>query len=180
MTSALPGFESPAVGFDQPFEMLLACHDRVRRSLARLTRLVAYLAEHPHDERSRSAARDVLSYFDLAAPLHHEDEERHVFPRLADAQPALQADVAVLRADHAQMQAEWTRLRALLLHWSQAEAGDPPDASARVLADSFASRYAGHLHVEETRVFPAARALIDEAGLQAMSQDMARRRGQGG
>ena len=38
---SLPGFDAPAVGFEQPFEMLLACHDRVRRSLALLGRLVA-------------------------------------------------------------------------------------------------------------------------------------------
>ena len=29
----LPGFSSPAAGFDEPFAMLDACHERVRRSL---------------------------------------------------------------------------------------------------------------------------------------------------
>jgi len=46
-----------------------------------------------HDARSRSAARDVLRYFDLAAPQRHDDEERHVFPRvLAQAFRALYAE----------------------------------------------------------------------------------------
>ncbi len=108
MTASPPGFDSPAVGFDQPFEMLEACHDRVRRSLALLGRLLAYLSDHPHDAQSRSAARDVLRYFELAAPLHHQDEERHVFPRLAgDADAALTDAVARLRADHARMESLW-------------------------------------------------------------------------
>ena len=29
----LPGFQSPAVGCDEPFEMLIACHERVQRML---------------------------------------------------------------------------------------------------------------------------------------------------
>ena len=81
---SLPGMRSPGAGFDQPFEMLDACHDRVRRSLDLLRRLRDYLRGHGHgcDDSARQAARDVLRYFDIAAPLHHEDEELHVFPPL--------------------------------------------------------------------------------------------------
>ncbi len=83
---SLPGMRSPGAGFDQPFEMLDACHDRVRRSLDLLRRLRDYLRGHGHgcDDSARQAARDVLRYFDIAAPLHHEDEEMHVFPPLLD------------------------------------------------------------------------------------------------
>ena len=69
----LPGFSSPAVGFEEPFGMLEACHARMRRSLGLLYRLVAYVGEQGHDEISRSAASDVLRYFNLAAPPHHQD-----------------------------------------------------------------------------------------------------------
>ena len=37
-TSALPGFNAPSVGFEQPFAMLEACHERVQRTLALLQR----------------------------------------------------------------------------------------------------------------------------------------------
>lgn len=90
MTS-FQGFNAPAVGFEAPFDMLEACHERVRRSLALLNRLVTWVDEHGHDDMSRSAASDVLRYFNLAAPLHHQDEELHVFPLLScgdDAVPA--------------------------------------------------------------------------------------------
>nr|MBP8204302.1 hemerythrin domain-containing protein [Giesbergeria sp.] len=79
---ALPGFGAPAVGFDTPFALLHACHERVQRTLALQHKLVGYLHQYACDEQARQAARDVLRYFDIAAPLHHEDEERHVFPPL--------------------------------------------------------------------------------------------------
>jgi len=52
-TKSLPGFESPAAGFDEPFEMLDACHDRLRRSLELLERLQRYLLTHAVDEQAR-------------------------------------------------------------------------------------------------------------------------------
>jgi hypothetical protein len=70
------------VGFEQPFAMLEACHERVQRTLALLARLRVHVREQGADENARQAARDVLRYFDMAAPLHHEDEELHVFPLL--------------------------------------------------------------------------------------------------
>src|SRR5665647_521132 len=66
---------TPAVGFEQPFEMLEACHERVNRMLALLVRLREYLPGHGTDDNARQAARDVMRYFDLAAPHHHQDEE---------------------------------------------------------------------------------------------------------
>ena len=70
-SAALPGFHSPAASFERPHDMLLACHERVQRSLDLLGRLVAHIDSHGHDASSRSAAQDVLRYFTLAAPLHH-------------------------------------------------------------------------------------------------------------
>ncbi|MCB1958559.1 MAG: hemerythrin domain-containing protein, partial [Rhodocyclaceae bacterium] len=75
-----PLMPTPGAGFDQPFELLSACHDRVQRSLDLLRRLQDHLAIHGADGQAQDAARDVLRYFDIAAPLHHDDEERHIFP----------------------------------------------------------------------------------------------------
>ena len=116
----LPGFEAPAVGFEQPFEMLRACHERVQRSLDLLRRLIDYVGTHGHDRSTRSAAADVLRYFDIAAPLHHEDEELHVFPVLAgSADAALREAIAALRDDHVRMAERWTRARGVLLGWRE-------------------------------------------------------------
>ena len=175
-TTSLPGFESPAVGMEQPFEMLHACHDRVRRSLALLGRLIAHIDQHGEDERSRSAAQDVLRYFDIAAPLHHQDEELHVFPALADADAELRAAVLKLHEDHEQMESLWLRLRLVLVAWSSAAASGGVSDEARSLASQFEALYGMHLKIEEKLVFPAARRRMGDAALAAMSDDMRRRR----
>ena len=53
----LPGFSAPAVGFEQPFAMLEACHERVQRTLALLARLRAHVRQHGADEDARQAAK---------------------------------------------------------------------------------------------------------------------------
>lgn len=177
MTPTFPGFDSPAVGFEQPFEMLLACHDRVRRSVALLGRLLRHVDEHGHDEPSRSAASDVLRYFDLAAPLHHEDEERHVFPILADCGDGELVDaVSALHRDHSRMSALWAGLRVTLEAWSRPGAVGTADHGFRQQVAEFELIYAGHLATEEEIVFPAARDRMHGHLLAEMSADMERRR----
>ena len=78
-------FPGPGAGFEEPFEMLEACHQRVHRMLGLMQRLAAHLGETGADANAQQAARDVMRYFDLAAPAHHEDEERHVLPLLRRA-----------------------------------------------------------------------------------------------
>ena len=176
MTS-FPGFDSPGVGFEAPFDMLEACHQRMRRSLGLLNRLVAYVDERGHDDMSRSAASDVLRYFDQAAPLHHQDEELHVFPLLSCGDDAVLAEtVAGLQRDHRQMEALWTRLRTVLGAWSRADAAGVASDSVRSEVSEFGERYAAHLLIEERIVFPAALSRMDAPRLATMSTDMQRRR----
>lgn len=177
---ALPGFGDPAVGFDTPFDMLEACHERVLRSLALLQKLQDYLHDHPCDDSARQAARDVLRYFDMAAPLHHEDEELHVFPPLLERGGAdTVAAVRELQQDHEAMSANWQAARALLqaLAEGSQESFSAPDEA--VLA-RFAGVYAEHIRLEEDLVYPAARALLAPEAVQAMGAEMRRRRGASG
>jgi hemerythrin-like domain-containing protein len=112
-SSPLTLHHSPSAGFDQPFDMLAGCHERVDRMLRLLRRLRTHLRDVGCDESARQAARDVMRYFDQAAPVHHEDEERHVFPALSAA--GLHAEmVDRLRREHAEMAARWPAVRALL------------------------------------------------------------------
>jgi len=177
---SLPGVRSPGAGFDEPFAMLDACHERVRRSLGLLARLRAYLHAQGCDDSARQAAGDVLRYFDVAAPLHHEDEELHVFPPLlaAPADAALVALVRQLQQDHVLMAQRWAAARPALqdLARGAADAFTPAQEAA---LDAFAASYADHLRHEDETVYPAARALLDAPAEQAMGQDMAQRRGAG-
>ena len=66
----LSGHKAPAAGFEEPFEMLATCHERVERLLALQARLQQHLLDKGCDEPARQASRDVMHYFDMAAPLH--------------------------------------------------------------------------------------------------------------
>jgi hemerythrin-like domain-containing protein len=173
----LPGFSSPAAGFDQPMEMLAACHDRVRRSLSLLAKIGERIEAGPVDAAVHSAAADVVRYFDQAAPHHHEDEEQHVFPRLLEhGDAALRAVVLQLQEDHLAMEAQWRRLRTPLAALAEGHAdGFGPEQLA--LAQAFVALYRRHMTTEETLVFPAAAAKLDDATLRGMGHEMATRRG---
>ena len=167
---------APAAGFDEPFEMLAACHERVERMLALLERVQAHVATHGADGDARQAARDVMRYFDQAAPHHHEDEERHVLPRLRAQGQAALADR--LHADHEAMGAAWRRLREDLV--ALAERGEravvPAPGAASGWA-AFTALYRAHVALEDGQAFPLAAAQADPAARAAMGQEMAARRG---
>lgn len=173
----VPGFTAPTVGFEQPFAMLEACHERVQRTLALLMRLRAHVREQGADENARQAARDVLRYFDMAAPLHHEDEELHLFPLLlAHGVPEVARAVRQLQQDHIAMAASWAAARAPLEALAQATCA-AFSAEDEAALERFAAHYADHIDVEEGLVYPAALALLPAKALSAMGDEMASRRG---
>jgi hemerythrin-like domain-containing protein len=176
----LPGHSAPAAGFEAPFEMLATCHDRVERMLALQARLQRHLLDKGCDEPARQAARDVMRYFDQAAPLHHQDEELHVFPvLLAGPDAGLRALVQRLMQDHRQMETAWVEARRTLQAVAESpEAGWTPLTPEQAAAlDSFAALYRQHLDDENTIAYPAAQASLSPAAVEAMSEDMMLRRG---
>jgi hemerythrin-like domain-containing protein len=168
---------SPAAGFAEPFEMLAACHERVERMLALLARLRAHLAAHGDAVQGQQAARDIMRYFDQAAPQHHRDEELHVFPPLlAGGEPRVVEVVQRLLRDHAQMEARWPAARAVLQRIAEGTLRQPGAADDAAL-DAFASLYGAHLQAEDEIAYPAARGVLDAPAQRAMGEEMMRRRG---
>jgi hemerythrin-like domain-containing protein len=178
---SLPGHRPLAAGLEAPFEMLAACHERVERMLALQAKLQQHLLDKGCDEPARQAARDVMRYFDMAAPLHHQDEELHVFPPLLAGDDAALRELAQrLIQDHRQMEAAWAPARSVL----QAIADSCPDAGWRALTSAqsyalnqFAALYEQHLADENGAAYPAAQAALPPEAVQAMSEDMMQRRG---
>ena len=168
---------APAASFEQPFEMLEACHERVHRMLDLLGRLRAHLAGHGADTQAQQAARDVMRYFDQAAPLHHQDEELHVFPPLlAQGDAGVVAVVKRLQADHVAMEGNWAAARAVLVRVAEAQLQRLAPADEAAL-DTFAALYGDHIQSEEGIAYPAAQALLDADTVAQAGAEMMRRRG---
>ncbi len=180
-----PQSQAPAQRFGssyaQPFELLSACHERVERSLQLLMRLCQHLKTRGLDASAREAATDVRRYFDIAAPLHHEDEELHVFPVLEQLDDEhLQTVCAQLREDHQRIHAQWEVLRALLAQLDGLPDGPLPALQLEVLhraGDTFVDVHKEHLRLENQLVFPCAEQRLNAAQQQAMGEEMASRRG---
>ena len=178
-----PGHRAPAVGFEAPFEMLSACHERVERMLDLLSKLRAHLTEKGWDAQAATAAADVMRYFDLAAPQHHLDEEIHVFPAvLALNNGRLDLLVYRLKQEHLEMERLWAGVRKALESVTQSDAQSWTGFSDADKADmdSFFEAYKDHINDEEIYIYPAASNALSSEQLQGMSHDMMRRRGHGG
>jgi hemerythrin-like domain-containing protein len=168
---------APAATFEQPFDMLEACHERVHRMLKLLERLRTHLREHGADVQAQQAARDVMRYFDQAAPQHHRDEELHVFPPLlAQGEPHVVETVHRLRQDHVEMEQRWAAARAVLQRIAEASLQTPGPAEDAAL-EAFAGVYDAHIVSEEEIAYPAARLLLDAQALAEAGEEMMRRRG---
>ena len=169
-----PGRRAPAATFEQPESMLLACHQRVLRMCTLIERLREHAASHGADEQARQAAKDVLRYFDIAGPLHHEDEELHLFPRMRDSSDARQHELErTLHAQHLQMGELWTVLRTELMAMRD---GDTTPLLTTASAQPFVQAYRQHVALEENEAYPLVFATLDAATLEAMGNEMAQRR----
>ena len=178
MTSTLILHAAPGAGFEQPFEMLAACHQRVERMLGLLERLRLHLARAGCDDQARQAAHDVMRYFDQAGPAHHEDEERHVFPALvASGDPALLVLTRRLQQDHLAMAQAWSAVRADLQPIGAGALPADLDGAVAARWAGFVALYREHIVIEEGQAYPAALPLLDGPAQAAMGGEMARRRG---
>ena len=168
---------TPAAGFEQPFEMLEACHERVQRMLTLLERIRAHVRENGADVQAQQAARDVMRYFDIAAPHHHQDEELHVFPPLLAQGDARVVDVVKrLQADHVRMEQRWAAARAVLARVAEGQVQQLA-AEDDVALDAYAGTYGDHIVAEEEIAYPAAQAMLDAETITKAGEEMMRRRG---
>ncbi|MCG8992536.1 hemerythrin domain-containing protein [Laribacter hongkongensis] len=165
-------FARPAPAADDPLSLLAACHDKVRRFAGMLERLPAHVEQHGMDAGTATSVRQILRYFDVAGPLHHQDEERDLFPLLRRHVPELAPVLAGLEQEHAALGAQWQVLRQQLQRLLvQPEA--LPDAG---LCRKFAHQYCAHAAQEEAVPFAEAARCLDAGELLALSQAMVARR----
>lgn len=169
-------FAAAAPTFDEPLEMLAACHQRIEAQLCTLEKLVEHVAGKGGDAAAREAAAQVMRYFDTAGEDHHRDEDEDMFPVLRERaaqrnRPEVSAVINGLEEDHATMSAQWLRLRARLDALAAGEARlDAEDVAP------FAWLYRRHIEKEAALVLPFAREALSETDRAALGARMAARR----
>ena len=163
-----------APGFDQPLDMLMACHGNIEKQCITLEKLLSHLPQHGSDVQAQQAAQAMLNYFDTAAVHHHDDEERNLFPLLERAGQREWCDVVeLLTGEHDDLAQLWRALRPPL----QAIA----EGQAVALNDNHASRFIvlnrSHIAFENEHVLPLAQQILSAADLHDLGRAMAARRG---
>ena len=166
-------FATESVTFETPIAMLIACHDRVRQYAALTEKLAIHLQANGADAAAIAGAQSILRYFDVAAPLHHQDEDEDLFPALfVKASPELAQVMREITAEHDELGALWQQVRAGLL---AVVAGDATALTLN-LARQFAQRYPAHAAREEEEIYPFAASLLSEAELAYLGKIMSARR----
>ena len=162
--------------FDEPVDMLLACHDRIEGQCDTLVRLLPHLDQYGADTPAREAAAAVLRYFDTAGENHHQDEEVDLFPALREHAGEhlleIEALVAALLMEHGRMRHAWA-------HQLRPELAAVVEGHARLTpasVNNFVGLYRQHVARENMELIPLARTLLSPAVLAALGARMARRR----
>lgn len=151
-----PGRGSEPAGL---VELLLDCHTRIRRFVDLADRLA--LAVDVSEGEIREAAHAVHRYFVLALPLHIEDEERTVLPRLIGLDPDVDAALDGMRREHQAHEAHVSTLVeiAAALDAAPTRHRDLRAALGRATA-LVRDEFSGHLAAEESIIFPAVARLL--------------------
>jgi hemerythrin-like domain-containing protein len=163
--------------FDDPLQMLEACHDRIRMQCDTLGNLAQHMLTHGCDAQAQQAASNVMRYFDSAGRHHHEDEELDLFPRMLAVATDEHAEWLAslldrLVQEHREMEQVWLRLRKNLELIAHGE-----NAALNALDISqFCETYSAHIALEETEVIPFAARLLAREDLAALGLAMAARR----
>jgi hemerythrin-like domain-containing protein len=152
---------------DDPIAFLSAEHARQTVLLGHLERV----ARATGARAIRGLAAMLLGWLTAELPVHIEDEERSLYPRLVAFDTS-----GVLRTLQAQHREDQRAVRAMLAGLRRAAAGEEPDAGFAPAALAFASGHRRHLALEEAAVTPLARRVLTKDAMAALADEMARRR----
>lgn len=155
----------------EPVDMLYACHSKVKRFCKQLQILPAYLAEHGVNQVVKNDVQQILTYFNVSAPLHHEDEERDFFPALVAVYPQAQEQIDALESQHIHLHQSWDALAIQLRELLE----DKRNSVDEALIKRFISGYDLHIPLEEP-LFELGKEYLSQEKLAEIGQVMAERR----
>ncbi len=159
------------VTWDEPIEMLYACHGKVKSFCRQLQLLPDYLEKNGVNQAVKNDVQQILNYFNQSAPLHHDDEEKDFFPALIKQRPEAQTDVDLLEAQHIELHRNWDELSAQLVALLNGEI----QQIDRELIQRFVAGYDQHIAIEEP-LFELGREHLSQEELNSIGQIMADRR----
>jgi iron-sulfur cluster repair protein YtfE (RIC family) len=156
-------------------DLLLECHERIRAFLA-LAHRIAEVGPSAPGSVAEAAAR-VRRYFTEALPLHAQDEEASILPRLRGLDARVDAELEAMAREHREHERPMRELVAACEEIARAPESLPGLAS-RVgrAATELERHFAEHLGREESVIFPAMRQLLDASADAVIMREIRERR----
>jgi hemerythrin-like domain-containing protein len=174
--------KKPESSFADPLGLLSDCHRRIEHFLGLLITVTAGARGGALSGEQRDALVTAGRYFRDAAPLHKEDEERSLFPRMRGSRDkqvhAALATIEELEEDHAVLDRGHVEVDALIERWM--DEGSLPKSEVQRLVtvlDELRTIYERHIAIEDHDVFPLAGRALDAPAVAALGREMAARRG---
>jgi hemerythrin-like domain-containing protein len=160
----------------QPFDVLDSCHQQLVTALQQMQTLVDHLRDQGVDGKAQEMARSIFLFFMNTARQHHEDEEKHVFPALLRSDDdELIRHTLRLQQDHGWIEEDWLELAPQIesiaagYNWFNLE-------QLELAIPIFTALYQDHMALEESLIYPEAKARIAEWDLKGIGREMAQRR----
>ncbi len=161
---------------DDGFDVLDVCHRQTIFTLGKLAALVSALKSRGPDAEARALAADIVRFFSTTSRDHHEDEERHVFPKLlASGKPELVQAVQTLQQDHGWLEEDWLELSPHLEAVAAGQSWYDHDL-LREGVDVFIALSHEHIALEESLIYPEARMRLRVSERGEMGREMSARR----
>jgi hemerythrin-like domain-containing protein len=133
-------------------------HHRMVDVLAELNQLVDLLDAEGPAPAVRSQAKAICAFFDHHARQHHADEETLIFPALVrKGDKALIQHVLRLQQDHGWLEEDWLELEHQLQAVAQGYSWYEIESLRHGVA-VFTALYNEHIALEESLIYPEARA----------------------
>ena len=157
--------------WNEPIDMLYACHSKVKRFCKQLTILPGYLEKNGVNQAVLNDVKTILQYFNHAAPLHHDDEEKDFFPALIEKAPQAKESVDELERQHVTLHENWAKLSEQLEELIAEKRTDVDEG----LITLFVASYDRHIALEEP-LFELGKQHLSADQLTAMGKIMFARR----
>jgi hemerythrin-like domain-containing protein len=149
-------------------EALDRTHHQMLQVLADLSSLVDHLESQGVDPDARTGAQAICRFFAETARQHHANEETLVFPLLVrQGDKDLIQHVLRLQQDHGWLEEDWLELEPQLQAVAQGYSWYELDG-LRAGVGVFTALYQEHIALEESMIYPAARA---QMAAEAASHD---------
>ncbi len=171
-SSGAAAFIDPTTDFADGLRVLYAYHESFILQGQRLLAMAEAISQQGVGDETAAEAVRLAEYYEGTTRLHHQDEERALFPFIVNKSFLTDGMIERLALDHEEIDEHWSKLNEVLR--APERIADP--ARFLELAASFEKSLKKHIERENLDFFPVLVKMLSPDQLAGIGQRMARLR----